>query len=126
MSDQSLQGQNGLYRALQELVLFSRPVEVTFNPTSREFTFVPDRTPMKRSGRVILKRGGTDPQWKFVAGIVKGDSSEQFSSAVRADGAMLHIHDEFRELGTFHYKVVVEFNGQCFMSPDPVIVNEPP
>lgn len=126
MEDESAQDERGHNQALKEQIVFSAPVRVRFDPTSLAFEFVPPTVPMKGRGRVIFHRAGDNPQWKFVVGIVKQDSAEQFSSSVRAQGAILHIHDEFRELGTFEYKILVELNGQYHMSPDPVIVNEPP
>jgi hypothetical protein len=114
-------------KQLTEQVVFSPPVRVTFNPTAPvQFTFVPNDVHMKGRGRVVLQRDPPGADWKFIVGIVKGDTAEQFSSAVRAQGAILHIHDEYRALGEFQYKIIVELDGQYHVSPDPVIVNDPP
>jgi hypothetical protein len=101
-------------------------VNVTFDPAaSPQFTFEPEEVPVHGPGIVIFHRRPANASWKFVVGIVKNDSAEQFSSAVRADGKNLHIHDEWREFGRYDYRILVELGGQYHLSPDPVIVNEP-
>jgi hypothetical protein len=123
-SEQELIWQN---KILPEQVQFSRPVLVTFNPTAPvPFTFVPETVRMRGRGRVVLQRDPPGADWTFIVGIVKDDKAEQFSSAVRAQGGILHIHDEYRALGSFQYRVMVELDGQYHLSPDPVIVNDPP
>jgi hypothetical protein len=123
-SEQDLIWQN---KILQEQVLFTQPVQVTFNTNaSVPFTILPDRIPMRGRGRVVFHRNPANADWTFVVGIVKQDSTEQFSSAVRDKGTVLHIHDEYRAMGEFQYQIMVKLDGQYHLSPDPVIVNEPP
>ncbi|HEU4722879.1 MAG TPA: hypothetical protein VFS59_16080 [Gemmatimonadaceae bacterium] len=103
-------------------------VDVTFGfdpDGNTRFTFDPPEVPMRDKGRVIFHRRPANASWTFVVGIVKNDSAEQFSSALRGDGKKLHIHDEHTELGRYEYMIIVKLGGQYFPSPDPVIVNEP-
>jgi hypothetical protein len=103
-------------------------VDVTFNPDGKaQFTFDPPSVPMREKGKIIFHRRPQDAVWTFVEGIVKEDKLNQFSSEKVGNGKLLHIHDEFKDevTTTYEYKVIVELGGVSYVSPDPVIVNEP-
>jgi len=103
-------------------------VDVSFDPNAEpQFTFVPDTVTMTAAGKIVLHRRPQIAPWTFKEGSIKGNGSTQFSSTVHGNGSLLHIHDEFRDefMARHPYTITVEFNGKDYVSPDPVIVNDP-
>ena len=103
-------------------------VFVTFKADPNpQFSFTPERVEMHEQGTIIFHQRPANQRWKFVAGVVKNDRLEEFSSAVRGQGQVLHIYDEFYDVDKteYQYAILVELNGDYFLSPDPVIVNDP-
>jgi hypothetical protein len=105
------------------------PVNVTYDPNAEpQFTFEPKTVRMRGPGIVVLKRTPPTADWKFIAGEVKDDTLNEFSTSVPGDGEILQIQDDFRDrkFEAYSYSVTVQIGEQKpVTSPDPVIVNDP-
>ncbi len=103
-------------------------VFVTFDANaSPQFKFNRESVEMHEEGTIIFHQRPANQPWKFITGLVKDDRLEEFFSAVRGQGRSLHIYDEFYDVDRtkYEYMIMVEFEGRYYMSPDPVIVNDP-
>lgn len=104
----------------------NKQVVVGFDTTTHAFTFSQDPVTFDRPGKIILVKDQPSNQgWNLSSVLFDGDGS-QFPVKSRS-GQQIVIDDDYTQLGTFSYRVVVtDSNNVSYTSQDPKIVNENP